>query len=121
MFYWNLFFYNRKKYKVVDAKTSFNPCFIGTYSFTGYSSLLLHNLISVLILVLLELILLPNICCVKSLLLLCFNPCFIGTYSFTMLIVRNLKNYKYVLILVLLELILLQNKEKYLKLARNQF
>ena len=44
------------------ASTSlcFNPCFIGTYSFT------------------------PAPIGVTKTVLLCFNPCFIGTYSFTL-------------------------------------
>ena len=37
----------------------------------------------VLILVLLELILLPDIITVALQYRICFNPCFIGTYSFT--------------------------------------
>ena len=62
---------------------SFNPCFIGTYSFTPINLYKPTREQNVLILVLLELILLL----VKSTLLyssiLRFNPCFIGTYSFT--------------------------------------
>ena len=41
-------------------ENSFNPCFIGTYSFTAFFALL-HNQP-------------PSR----------FNPCFIGTYSFTL-------------------------------------
>ena len=43
----------------MDLRDCFNPCFIGTYSFTIHS---------------IE----PNIELLDS-----FNPCFIGTYSFT--------------------------------------
>ena len=62
----------------------FNPCFIGTYSFTNIF-LFLHVLINyVLILVLLELILLPVLGYREEVQdSLSFNPCFIGTYSFT--------------------------------------
>ena len=41
---------------------SFNPCFIGTYSFTNFITSPFSNVNS------------------------CFNPCFIGTYSFTKLV-----------------------------------
>ena len=61
----------------------FNPCFIGTYSFT-------NNIL-------------------KSFTIdeLGFNPCFIGTYSFTYLLSSANSISSKVLILVLLELILL--------------
>ena len=61
----------------------FNPCFIGTYSFTIFNLHKYNILDIVLILVLLELILLPEKSLSKSKKLYSFNPCFIGTYSFT--------------------------------------
>ena len=64
---------------------SFNPCFIGTYSFTIISNPL------------------ASIC------LFSFNPCFIGTYSFTLQRLPSYRHYYFVLILVLLELILLHS------------
>ena len=61
----------------------FNPCFIGTYSFTIYDVNGFARTTK------------------------CFNPCFIGTYSFTNFW-TYISSYPYVvLILVLLELILL--------------
>ena len=60
MFYWNLFFYPATNCFDFSSNDSFNPCFIGTYSFTLHHYLLLFLLF-----------------------LLSFNPCFIGTYSFT--------------------------------------
>ena len=63
---------------------SFNPCFIGTYSFTKLGKLVKKLILDVLILVLLELILLQCKRKNKKLLIYySFNPCFIGTYSFT--------------------------------------
>ena len=61
----------------------FNPCFIGTYSFTLVGKKPSYRPLIVLILVLLELILLPEKSLSKSKKLYSFNPCFIGTYSFT--------------------------------------
>ena len=86
----------------------FNPCFIGTYSFTNFAYVLFsiasivlilvllelillldssvintRSFYVVLILVLLELILLRLILCTMMYLRMRFNPCFIGTYSFT--------------------------------------
>ena len=84
MFYWNLFFYEKKCRQLNGQGPSFNPCFIGTYSFT------------------LEYIL------VKVRYQRRFNPCFIGTYSFTYMEMGIIKVDILVLILVLLELILLQ-------------
>ena len=63
--------------------SSFNPCFIGTYSFTSTAN--------------------KN----PSISLFCFNPCFIGTYSFTFYHDIHYILSLIVLILVLLELILL--------------
>ena len=66
-----------------NVRSCFNPCFIGTYSFTKglYDSL--QQRYDVLILVLLELILLRIVIQFKQVQKMCFNPCFIGTYSFT--------------------------------------
>ena len=61
----------------------FNPCFIGTYSFTKGNKRTISRSRLVLILVLLELILLPDFCFSETYEITCFNPCFIGTYSFT--------------------------------------
>ena len=61
----------------------FNPCFIGTYSFTRWRPKNCKRKSSVLILVLLELILLLLFLVQLLDLHFCFNPCFIGTYSFT--------------------------------------
>ena len=61
----------------------FNPCFIGTYSFTYDEKKIKHAM--------------------KR-----FNPCFIGTYSFTQYPFFLFASTDVVLILVLLELILLQ-------------
>ena len=87
----------------------FNPCFIGTYSFTTYSTCYNKIHYNVLILVLLELILLLKSSEKKQASYLSFNPCFIGTYSFTLYIYYGTMLFYYVLILVLLELILLHN------------
>ena len=65
------------------VKTSFNPCFIGTYSFTYNFNCGKEKRVNVLILVLLELILLLQEIANKVHLDGRFNPCFIGTYSFT--------------------------------------
>ena len=62
----------------------FNPCFIGTYSITHIDLLLSIQLRNVLILVLLELTLLPDIEIDDELIDSSFNPCFIGTYSITL-------------------------------------
>ena len=67
----------------VHTMESFNPCFIGTYSFTLVGKKPSYRPLIVLILVLLELILLPEKSLSKSKKLYSFNPCFIGTYSFT--------------------------------------
>ena len=109
----------------------FNPCFIGTYSFTPIliylmdagtvvlilvllELILLHlhpfelvDYYYVLILVLLELILLLYFILQLLVMYLRFNPCFIGTYSFTNERSRKRGKNRNVLILVLLELILL--------------
>ena len=61
----------------------FNPCFIGTYSFTKNKYKEGKKWISVLILVLLELILLQVMKVELPTEEKRFNPCFIGTYSFT--------------------------------------
>ena len=66
----------------------FNPCFIGTYSFTNCPDVYLYYLLFVLILVLLELILLHEYYVDNYEQETSFNPCFIGTYSFT----QKLKN-----------------------------
>ena len=59
MFYWNLFFYTTADGCTDLEATGFNPCFIGTYSFTRLRQARI------------------------DLGLTSFNPCFIGTYSFT--------------------------------------
>ena len=61
----------------------FNPCFIGTYSFTHQLSHPKKFLFHVLILVLLELTLLQQKLSQNQSTAYSFNPCFIGTYSFT--------------------------------------
>ena len=85
----------------------FNPCFIGTYSFTRWRPKNCKRKSSVLILVLLELILLLLFLVQLLDLHFCFNPCFIGTYSFTIFNLHKYNILDIVLILVLLELILL--------------
>ena len=132
MFYWNLFFYQIDIIFYIKNSKSFNPCFIGTYSFTPIKKemefwtdnvlilvlleLILLHLLNfsndkiyqfVLILVLLELILLQDLDREQVMMLCCFNPCFIGTYSFTCNWSFLYVCFSSVLILVLLELILL--------------
>ena len=74
---------------------SFNPCFIGTYSFTNDEEFK-EDVIS-----------------------RCFNPCFIGTYSFTKLSCHYHNIYYIVLILVLLELILLLVTPKHIEITNS--
>ena len=85
----------------------FNPCFIGTYSFTKLQFHLVLHYLFVLILVLLELILLLEWDTIDDAVEYSFNPCFIGTYSFTIFNLHKYNILDIVLILVLLELILL--------------
>ena len=99
------------KHKISQAQVSrisFNPCFIGTYSFTTSNGISWPIYRTVLILVLLELILLRSINAPVWKFSICFNPCFIGTYSFTYWRIQRPNIWNEVLILVLLELILLQ-------------
>ena len=133
MFYWNLLFYAKKDFIILIHLVSFNPCFIGTYSFTIYVLVHWKKGCKVLILVLLELTLLhikeigksfnygvlilvlleltllryPNLR--YYLIQQRFNPCFIGTYSFTISSYVSCVYIIKVLILVLLELTLLPN------------
>ena len=67
----------------------FNPCFIGTYSFTIFNLHKYNILDIVLILVLLQLILLHSDKLTELGVQYRFNPCFIGTYSFTHLLSFN--------------------------------